>query len=195
MNAPAPAPFAFTPANVEKANAIVAKYPKGKQQSALLPLLDLAQRQNDGWLPRAAMDHVAAFLCLAPIRVYEVATFYTMYNLRPIGRHHVQVCTTTPCWLRGSDQVLDACKKRLGVDAGETTKDGKFTLSEVECLAACVNAPVAWVGDDFYEDLDAGSMTRLLDDLAAGKQPRPGPQVKRQTSAPATGPTTLKAGS
>ncbi len=192
MSAPAAAPFAFTPANVEQANAIVAKYPQGKQQSALLPLLDLAQRQNDGWLPRAAMDHVAAFLGLAPIRVYEVATFYTMYNLRPIGRHHVQVCTTTPCWLRGSDQVLDACKKRLGVDVGETTPDGKFTLSEVECLAACVNAPVAWIGDDFYEDIDGASMTRILDDLAAGKQPKPGPQVKRQTSAPVSGAKTLK---
>jgi NADH dehydrogenase (ubiquinone) flavoprotein 2 len=195
MTAAAPTTFAFTPANVEKANAIVAKYPKGKQQSALLPLLDLAQRQNDGWLPRAAMDHVAAFLGIAPIRVYEVATFYTMYNLRPIGKHHVQICTTTPCWLRGSDQVLDACKKRLGVGVGETTADGKFTLSEVECLAACVNAPVAWIGDDFYEDVDAASMTRVLDDLAAGKQPKPGPQTKRQTSAPITGATTLKAGS
>ena len=191
----APETFAFTADNVAKAQAIVAKYPKGKQQSALLPLLDMAQRQNKGWLSRAAMDHVAVFLGLAPIRVYEVATFYTMFNLKPIGQHHVQVCTTTPCWLRGSDQVLDACKNRLGVDTGETTADGKFTLSEVECLAACVNAPVAWIGDDFYEDLDAASMTKLLDDLAAGRKPKPGPQVKRQTSAPATGRQTLKAGS
>jgi NADH-quinone oxidoreductase subunit E len=183
--------FAFTPANVEKAKAIVAKYPKGRSQSALLPLLDLAQRQNGGWLPRAAMDHVAAFLGLAPIRVYEVATFYTMYNLKPVGRHHVQVCTTTPCWLRGSDQVVDACKKRLGIEVGETTPDGKFTLSEVECLAACVNAPVAWIGDDFYEDVDAASMTRILDDLAVGRQPKTGPQVKRQTSAPVNGAKTL----
>jgi NADH-quinone oxidoreductase subunit E len=183
--------FAFTPANVEKAKAIVAKYPKGRSQSALMPLLDLAQRQNGGWLPRAAMDHVAAFLGLAPIRVYEVATFYTMYNLKPVGRHHVQVCTTTPCWLRGSDQVVDACKKRLGIEVGETTPDGKFTLSEVECLAACVNAPVAWIGDDFYEDVDAASMTRILDDLAVGRQPKTGPQVKRQTSAPVNGAKTL----
>lgn len=189
------APFSFSAENVAKAQAIVAKYPKGKQQSALLPLLDLAQRQNKGWLSRAALEHVAAFLGLAPIRVYEVATFYTMFNLRPVGQHHVQVCTTTPCWLRGSDQVVDACKKRLGVDVGETTPDGKFTLSEVECLAACVNAPVAWIGDDFYEDLDGASMTRLLDDIAAGKKPKPGPQVKRQTSAPISGQQTLKAGS
>lgn len=183
--------FTFTPENAEMARAIVAKYPAGKQQSALLPLLDLAQRQNQGWLPRAAMDHVAAFLGLAPIRVYEVATFYTMYNLKSIGRHHVQVCTTTPCWLRGSDQIIDACRHKLGIDVGETTPDGKFSLSEVECLAACVNAPVVWVGDDFFEDLDAASMTRLLDDLAAGKQPKAGPQIKRQTSAPASGAKTL----
>ncbi len=183
--------FTFSAENVAKAKVIVAKYPSGKHQSALLPLLDLAQRQHGGWLPRAAMDHVAAFLGLAPIRVYEVATFYTMYNLKPVGTHHVQVCTTTPCWLRGSDQVVDACRKRLGVDVGETTPDGKFTLSEVECLAACVNAPVAWIGDDFYEDLDGASMTKLLDDIAAGKQPKPGPQVKRQTSAPISGAKTL----
>ncbi|MSP20490.1 MAG: NADH-quinone oxidoreductase subunit NuoE [Alphaproteobacteria bacterium] len=183
--------FAFSAENVAKAKVIVAKYPSGKQQSALLPLLDLAQRQHGGWLPRAAMDHVAAFLGLAPIRVYEVATFYTMYNLKPVGTHHVQVCTTTPCWLRGSDQVVDACRKRLGVDVGETTPDGKFTLSEVECLAACVNAPVAWIGDDFYEDLDGASMTKLLDDIAADKRPKPGPQVKRQTSAPISGAKTL----
>ena len=192
MNA-APDKFAFSPENVEKAKQIIAKYPAGRQQSALLPLLDMAQRQNGGWLPRVAMDHVAAFLGLAPIRVYEVATFYTMFNLRPIGRHHVQVCTTTPCWLRGSDHVLDACKHKLGIDAGETTPDGMFTLSEVECLAACVNAPVAWIGDEFYEDLDGPAMTKLLDDVAAGKA-KPGPQVNRQTSAPVSGAKTLKKG-
>jgi NADH-quinone oxidoreductase E subunit len=190
MNA-APEKFAFSAENAEKAKAIIAKYPAGRQQSAVLPLLDLAQRQNAGWLPRAAMDHVAAFLGLAPIRVYEVATFYSMFNLRPIGRHHIQVCTTTPCWLRGSDQVLESCKHKLGVDVGETTADGMFTLSEVECLAACVNAPVAWIGDDFYEDLDGPSMARLIDDIAAGRA-KPGPQVKRQRSAPASGAKTLK---
>ena len=185
------ATFTFTAENVTKANAIVAKYPQGKQQSALLPLLDLAQRQNGGWLPQAALDYVADFLSLARIRVYEVATFYTMFNLKPVGQHHVQVCTTTPCWLRGSDQVVDACRKHLGIEVGETTADGKFTLSEVECLAACVNAPVVWVGDDFYEDLDAATTVKLLDGLAAGTPPKAGPQVKRQTSAPATGAKTL----
>ena len=189
--ATAPATFAFTAENVAKANAIVAKYPKGKHQSALLPLLDLAQRQGGGWLPQVALDYVADFLSLARIRVYEVATFYTMFNLKPVGRHHVQVCTTTPCWLRGSDEVLEACRHRLGIEVGETSADGKFTLSEVECLAACVNAPVVLVGEDFYEDLDATSTTRLLDALAAGKPIKPGPQVKRQTSAPISGAKTL----
>ena len=189
--ATAPATFAFTAENVAKANAIVAKYPKGKHQSALLPLLDLAQRQGGGWLPQVALDYVADFLSLAPIRVYEVATFYTMFNLKPVGRHHVQVCTTTPCWLRGSDEVLEACRHRLGIEVGETSADGKFTLSEVECLAACVNAPVVLVGEDFYEDLDAASTTRLLDALAAGKPFKAGPQVKRQTSAPISGAKTL----
>ena len=185
--------FAFTAENADAAAAIVAKYPPGRQQSALLPLLDLAQRQNGNWLPRAAMDYVAAYLELAPIRVYEIATFYTMFNLQPVGRHHVQVCTTTPCWLRGSDEVLAACRERLGVEVGETTADGLFTLAEVECLAACVNAPMALIGEDYYEDLDARSIQRILDDLAAGKTPKPGPQIRRQTSAPASGAKTLTA--
>ena len=183
--------FNFDADNKALTKTVIAKYPKGRQASAVLPLLDLAQRQNDGWLSRPAMDHVAEVLDMAPIRVYEVATFYSMYNLKPVGKHHVQVCTTTPCWLRGSDGVLDACKKRLGVEPGETTADGNFTLDEVECLAACVNAPMIQIADDYYEDLDAQSVTQILDDLAAGKTPTPGPQVKRQTSAPVTGAKTL----
>ena len=183
--------FNFDADNKALTKTVIAKYPKGRQASAVLPLLDLAQRQNDGWLSRPAMDHVAEVLDMAPIRVYEVATFYLMYNLKPVGKHHVQVCTTTPCWLRGSDEVLDACKKRLGIEPGETTADGNFTLDEVECLAACVNAPMIQIADDYYEDLDAQSVTQILDDLAAGKTPTPGPQVKRQTSAPVTGAKTL----
>ena len=183
--------FNFDADNKALTKTVIAKYPKGRQASAVLPLLDLAQRQNDGWLSRPAMDHVAEVLDMAPIRVYEVATFYSMYNLKPVGKHHVQVCTTTPCWLRGSDEVLDACKKRLGIEPGETTADGNFTLDEVECLAACVNAPMIQIADDYYEDLDAQSVTHILDDLAAGKTPTPGPQVKRQTSAPVTGAKTL----
>jgi NADH-quinone oxidoreductase E subunit len=183
--------FNFDADNKALTKTVIAKYPKGRQASAVLPLLDLAQRQNDGWLSRPAMDHVAEVLDMAPIRVYEVATFYSMYNLKPVGKHHVQVCTTTPCWLRGSDEVLDACKKRLGIEPGETTADGNFTLDEVECLAACVNAPMIQIADDYYEDLDAQSVIQILDDLAAGKTPTPGPQVKRQTSAPVTGAKTL----
>ena len=183
--------FKFDADNKALTKTVIAKYPKGRQASAVLPLLDLAQRQNVGWLSRPAMDHVAEVLDMAPIRVYEVATFYSMYNLKPVGKHHVQVCTTTPCWLRGSDEVLDACKKRLGIEPGETTADGNFTLDEVECLAACVNAPMIQIADDYYEDLDAQSVTQILDDLAAGKTPTPGPQVKRQTSAPVTGAKTL----
>ena len=186
--------FKFSGANKALTKTVIAKYPQGRQASAVLPLLDLAQRQNDGWLTTSALDHVAGVLDMAPVRVYEVATFYTMFNLKPVGKHHVQICTTTPCWLRGSDGVLDACKKNLGVEPGETTADGTFTLDEVECLAACVNAPMVQIGDDYYEDLDADSITQILIDLAAGKTPAPGPRVKRQTSAPVTGAKTLVKG-
>jgi NADH-quinone oxidoreductase E subunit len=157
-----------------------------------MPLLTLAQKQNDNWLPRAAMDAVAALLDMPPIRVYEVATFYTMYNLAPVGRHLVELCTTTPCWLRGSDEVVKACEKHLGIGFGETTPDGMFTLREAECLGACVNAPMAQIGEVFYEDLDAQNVVALLDTLAAGKEPKPGPQSARKSSEPASGLTTLK---
>jgi len=185
-----PATFAFTPENEAKAAAIVARYPAGKQASAVLPLLDLAQRQH-GWLPRAAMDAVAARLSMAPIRVYEVATFYTMFNLRPVGTYLLQACTTTPCWLRGSDDVVGAIRSTLGIGIGESTADGQFTLVEVECLGACVNAPILQVNDDFYEDLDGPGTVRLLEALRAGTPPRPGSAIGRQGSAPAGGPTTL----
>jgi len=187
-----PAVFAFTPEYLAKAEAIIAKYPPGRQQSAVLPLLDLAQRQNDNWLPRAAMDYVAGLLGMAPIRVYEVATFYTMFNLKPVGRYFLQLCRTTPCWLRGSDQVLETCRRKLGIDLGETTPDGKFSMREVECLGACVNAPVIQVNDDFYEDLDGPATERLLEALAKDEPPPMGSVTGRQTSAPAGGPTTLK---
>jgi NADH-quinone oxidoreductase E subunit len=187
-----PASFAFTPENVEKAKAIIAKYPPGRQASAVIPLLDLAQRQHDNWLPRAAMNHVAEILGMAPIRVYEVATFYTMFNLKPVGKWFFQICITTPCWLRGSDQVLETCRKKLGVGMGEVTKDGRFSLREVECLGACVNAPVIQVNDDFYEDLDADSTTALIDALAQGHPPPIGSVKGRHGSAPAGGATTLQ---
>jgi len=186
-----PANFDFTAENKAKADRIIARYPAGRQASAVLPLLDMAQRQAGGWLPRAAMDHVATILGMAPIRVYEVATFYTMFNLKPVGKYLLQVCRTTPCWLRGAQSMTDTCKKKLGIGLKETTEDGLFTLMEVECLGACVNAPVVQVNDDFYEDLDPAKLEQLLDDLKAGKKPAYGPQIDRLNSAPVGGMTTL----
>jgi len=186
-----PASFEFTSENLEKANWYIAKYPPGRQASAVLPLLDIAQRQHDGWLPRAAMDYVAKLLSMPPIRVYEVATFYTMFNLRPVGRYLVQICKTTPCWLRGSDEVTEACKRKLGVDIGGTTADGLFSLVEVECLGACVNAPVIQVNDDLYEDLDGPKTETMLDAFAAGTPPPVGSVIGRQGSMPVGGKTTL----
>ena len=186
-----PESFEFTPENLEQAKAHIAKYPPGRQASAVLPLLYIAQEQYGGWLPRAAMDHVAHVLEMAPIRVYEVATFYTMFNLRPVGRYLLQACTTTPCWLRGSDEVVVACERKLGIGMGGTTADGLFTLVEVECLGACVNAPILQVNDDFYEDLDASATEALLDALHSGKAPPPGSVIGRKGSEPVTGRTTL----
>jgi NADH-quinone oxidoreductase E subunit len=187
-----PASFAFTAENLGKAKAIIAKYPPGRQASAVLPLLDLAQRQNDNWLPRAAMDTVAEILGMARIRVYEVATFYTMFNLKPVGKHLLQICTTTPCWLRGSDEVVAACERKLGIKMGETTSDKSFTMMEVECLGACVNAPIIQVNDDFYEDLDGASTEALLDALRRGEKSRVGSVKGRQGSMAEGGKTTLK---
>jgi NADH-quinone oxidoreductase E subunit len=186
-----PEVFAFTPENLAKAKAHIAKYPAGKQASAVLPLLDLAQRQNDNWLPRAAMDYVAGLLDMAPIRVYEVATFYTMFNLEPVGKWFFQVCTTTPCWLRGSDEVVKTCEQKLGITFGETTPDRLFTMREVECLGCCVNAPVIQVNDDVYEDLDAKTTAQLIDACRAGKAPPVGSMAGRKGSAPASNQTAL----
>ena len=186
-----PTEFTFSAENVTKAKKLIAKYPAGREASAVIPLLDLAQRQAGGWLPRVAMDHVARVLQMPPMRVYEVASFYTMFNLKPVGKHFVQVCTTTPCWLRGSDQVVHACKKELGIDLGETTADGAFTLVEVECLGACVNAPMVQINDEFYEDLDEASTAKVLQTLKAGGTPTPGPQNGRIRAAPASGLTSL----
>ncbi|HRE21365.1 MAG TPA: NADH-quinone oxidoreductase subunit NuoE, partial [Rhabdaerophilum sp.] len=175
----APGSFAFTPANLELAQNEVGKYPPGRQASAVLPLLYIAQKQNEGWLPQAALDYIADFLEMPRIKVYEVATFYTMFKLKPIGRHNLQVCTNLPCWLRGSDEILAACQRKLGVGVGETTEDGMFTVSEAECLGACVNAPMAQIGDDYYEDLTPESMERIIDALARGETPPAGSQIGR----------------
>ena len=189
--------FQWTDENARKAEEIVARYPSGRQMSASIPLLDLAQRQvgaetnTQGWLPIPVMEFVGRELDMPYVAVLEVATFYTMFNLEPVGRFHVQVCGTTPCMLRGSDDVFEACYKR-GLRKGHTTEDGLFTLTEVECLGACANAPMVQINDDNYEDLTEESMTAILNAFASGKTPKPGPQVDRQTSCPAGGPTTLK---
>jgi NADH-quinone oxidoreductase subunit E len=189
---PQGAPFSFNAENEARATKIVARYPQGRQASAVIPLLDLAQRQCGGWLPREAVEYVANRLGMPLIRVYEVVTFYSMFNLAPVGKHVINVCTTTPCALRGSGEIVDACRKRLGVDLEETTADGMFTLTEVECLGACVNAPMVQIGDDYYEDLDAQAMTRIIDAFARGETPKPGPQSGRHGSEPKGEVTTLK---
>ena len=191
--------FAFSPQNKAKADMYIGRYPAGRQQSAVMALLDLAQRQvgeetqTQGWLPVPVIEYVSSYLGMPYMRTYEVATFYTMYNLAPVGRYHVQVCGTTPCMLRGSDDIIAACKKR-GLVKGATTPDGMFTLNEVECMGNCASAPMVQINDDNYEDLDCGSMTAILDDLAAGKQPKIGTQLPgRHTVEPFGGATTLHA--
>ncbi|WP_417793155.1 NADH-quinone oxidoreductase subunit NuoE [Terasakiella pusilla] len=183
MNIQQPDSFEFTPENLELAKHHIAKYPEGKQQSACMPLLDLAQRQY-GWLPVAAMDKVADMLGMAPVRVYEVATFYTMFNKEPVGKHHVQVCTNISCWLRGSDDIVKAVQDAADIQTGETSADGLITLWEVECLGACSNAPMMQINDDYFEDLTAEDTTRIINDLRSGKEPTPGPQNGRTGAAP-----------
>lgn len=187
-----PASFAFRPEFLERANKIIAKYPAGRQASAVIPLLDLAQRQ-EGWVSRPAIEVIGGMLDMASIRVLEVATFYTMFKLAPVGKNHVQICTSLSCWLRGSNDVVKACREKLGIGFGEVTSDGAFSLEEVECAGACVNAPVAAVGDDYYEDLDYTSTEKLLDALKRGeKLPPHGSVTGRDGSAPAGEATSLK---
>lgn len=185
-----PKEFAFTAENAAWAKKQIAKFPEGRQQSAVIPLLWRAQEQAGGWLPQKAIEHVALLLGMANIRVLEVATFYTMFNLAPVGKFHVQMCGTTPCRLRGADALLDICNRRIGHQY-EVTADGKFSWVEVECLGACVNAPMAQINYDYYEDLTPESFEKILDEMAAGRTPKPGPQIDRQLSAPIGGPTTL----
>ncbi|MGE4218927.1 MAG: NADH-quinone oxidoreductase subunit NuoE [Alphaproteobacteria bacterium] len=185
------ASFEFEPAYLDKAKMYIARYPAGRQQSAVLPLLDLAQRQNGGTLPDGAMQAIATMLDMPYIRVVEVATFYTMVHIKPVGKYLLQCCTTTPCWLRGSSEVVDAIRQHLGIEMGETTADGLFTLTEVECLGGCVNAPIVQVNDDFYEDLDAKSIVKVLKAFQKGEVPPHGSQTGRQGSAPEGGPRVL----
>lgn len=188
--------FQWTAKNASEAEAIIGRYPKGREASAIMPLLWLAQyqmREQTGvaWLPLPVIEHVAAQIGMPKIRALEVATFYTMYNLQPVGRFHVQVCATTPCMLRGSDDVLKACADK-GLKKGEVTNDGLFTLTEVECLGACANAPMAQINDDNYEDLTYESMAAILEDLISGRTPGAGSQIGRTASCPQGGPTTLR---
>ena len=198
-----PESFEFSKPYQKKAEEAISLYPKGKQQSAVMPLLDLAQRQvgeegakatpvYGGWIPRAAMDKIAEYLDMPPMKVYEVASFYSMYNMAPVGKYLVQICGTTPCWLCGSDEIIQTCTKHLGIGMGETTPDGKFTLVEVECLGACVNAPMVQINDDYYEDLTGDTMREILDLLAADMKPKIGSQKARKASMALSGPTTLE---
>ena len=202
MSAPAhkePDSFAFDAESEVKIATILKRYPEGKQASAVIPFLYVAQRQmgrltQSAWVPRVAMDVIADRLSMPPIRVYEVATFYFMFNMKPIGRHHLQLCGTTPCMLRGSDDVLRACKDAGALKGvGDTSADGMFTLTEVECLGACVNAPILQVDDDYYEDLDYESTVKLLEAFKRGEKPKPGSAIGRMASAPA-GPQNVLAG-
>lgn len=186
-----PKEFSFTADNLAWAKKQIEKYPPGRQASAIIPLLWRAQEQHGGWLPEPAIRYVSDMLGMAHIRALEVATFYTMFQLEPVGKFLVQLCGTTPCMLRGAEDLRVVCERRIGHQQ-HVTSDGKFSWIEVECLGACVNAPMVQINADFYEDLTPKSFEKILDELAAGKTPKPGPQVDRQFSAPEGGPTTLK---
>ena len=176
--------FAFDDTYRARAETIVARYPEGRQQSAVIPLLDLAQRQAGGWLPTEALEHVASYLDMPKIRVLEVASFYSMFNLEPVGKNFVQLCRTTPCWLRGSDDLRAVAKDVTGCGLGETSEDGAFTVVEVECLGACCNAPMVQINDEYYEDLTADSFKDVLEALKRGETPKPGSQSGRAGSEP-----------
>ena len=186
-----PKDFAFTPDNLVWAKREITKYPEGRQASAVIPLLWRAQAQVGGWLPEPAIRYVADMLGMPYIRALEVATFYTMFNLEPVGKYLVQLCGTTPCMLRGAEDIKKVCRRRIG-EQEHVSADGKFSWREVECLGACVNAPMVQINYDYYDDLTPENFEKLLDDLAAEKNPKPGPQIDRQFSAPVGGPTTLK---
>ncbi len=186
-----PDSFAFTPENMDWSAIQIAKYPAGRQASAVLPLLWQAQRQGGGWLSEPAIRFVADMLDMPYMRALEVATFYSMFNLSPVGKYFVQLCGTTPCWLRGADDLKAVCRRQIG-EPGDISEDGKLSWIEVECLGACVNAPMVQINDDFYEDLTADTFERLLEDLRHGRNVMTGPQNGRQASAPEGGPTVLK---
>jgi len=176
--------FEFSEENSAKTKEILQRYPEERQASAILPLFDLAQRQCGGWLPGSAIEKITEMLGLPLIRGYEIATFYTMFNLNPVGRYHIQICGTTPCMLRGSEDLKKVCKQQLGIEFGETTKDGLFTVNETECIGACVNAPAVQINDDYYEDLTEETFLKILEDLAEGLEVKSGSAIGRQGSSP-----------
>ena len=179
-----PKEFSFTAENLREAKVVLKRYPKDYPEGALMPLLTLAQKQSQGWLPKKAIEYIASFLKVSEIKVLEIATFYSMYNLRPVGKNHIEVCTTTPCMLRGSDNILKVCEKFLNINSGSVTKDRRFSLTEVECLGACVNAPVIKIDQDYFEDLDSKSTLSLLNGLAENKTIKKGSQIMRKGTEP-----------
>ena len=176
--------FEWTEENFSKAKNIIEKYPNGRQHSAVIPLLDLAQRQNKGWLHKKAIERVAETISMSFIRVLEVVTFYSMFNLEPIGNNYIQICRTTPCWLRGSNKLSDVARDITGCKLGETSNDKKFTVVEVECLGACCNAPMVQINDDYYEDLDENNFRDILNNLMKDNKVKKGSQIGRQSSDP-----------
>jgi NADH-quinone oxidoreductase subunit E len=186
-----PESFAFSEANLARVDACIAKYPPGRQASAVISALWIGQEQ-EGWVTKPMIEEVARLLAMPSIRVIEVATFYTMFHLEPVGQHHVQVCTTTPCWLRGSDEVVKACKRHIADKPHTVSADGKFSWEEVECLGACVNAPMILIDKDTYEDLDEAKTSEIIEALRRGETPKPGSQIGRHSSEPEGGATTLK---
>jgi len=186
-----PENFNFNPASLEAAKSIVAKYPKEKQQSAVMALLYIAQKQNSNWIPLAAMKCIGKFLSMPYIKVYEVATFYTMYNLAPVGKHFIQICTTTPCMIRGAYKLVEACKEKISTNENELSKDQSCSWMEVECLGACVNAPMMQINDDYYEDLNKEQTLKILDKILTGETPKPGSYRGRTNNEPENNRKTL----
>ena len=186
-----PENFEFTPASKDAARLIVSKYPEGKQQSAVMALLYIAQKQNDNWIPLAAMKYIGKFLDMPYIKVYEVATFYTMYNLAPVGKHFIQICTTTPCMIRGAYKLVEACKEKISKNENELSKNKSCSWVEVECLGACVNAPMMQINDDYYEDLNKEKTLQILDEILNGKIPKPGSYRGRVNNEPEDNRKTL----
>ena len=186
-----PENFEFTNESLEEAKNIIKKYPNGKQQSAVMSLLYIAQKQNDNWIPLSAIKYIGKFLKMPYIKVYEVATFYSMYNLTPVGKNFIQVCTTTPCMIRGAGKIIEACKEKISENENELSKDKTCSWMEVECLGACINAPMMQINDDYYEDLDKEKALKILDEIISGKKPEPGSYRGRLNSEPENNRKTL----